>query len=336
LKIIHLHSNVEWGGGEEQILLLAASLKSDDYFEPCIYTPANGLLFERAKEAGLKVYDFSELENADCTNAILHAHDSAALNAGQKLKAPLVYTRRIISPLGKSFFSRRKYSPAKIDQLVAVSETVKEVLVKGGYPADKIKVVQDALDLNLLDAVKPVQEKLPSPRICGLGKLSPKKNWKFFIDVMAELKEREKLVYGFIAGEGPERKALETQISRQGLQHQMKLLGFRKDALGLLKASDILLFPSLAEGASVSIRQAMVLQVPVVCLDTSGCTESLNGYGWIAESATVAEAADLIETILSGPDQAASRTAAGRADACSRFSLAVYTEAMREIYSECI
>ena len=160
MKILHLHSNKEWGGGEEQILLLAQGLvKKGVMVEIC--SPGEGLLFQRAHEVGIDVSDFNHISLGALEGVMVHAHDSASLKVAKKTNRPIVYTRRIMSPLRKSIFSKLKYSPKRIHQMVAISETVKQVLIGGGYPSGKIKVVHCSQDTPLrgLEAIANIRQR---------------------------------------------------------------------------------------------------------------------------------------------------------------------------------
>jgi glycosyltransferase involved in cell wall biosynthesis len=50
----------------------------------------------------------------------------------------------------------------------------------------------------------------------------------------------------------------------------VKLLGWRDDAIALLKSSDIFLFPSFREGLSKALMEAMAAGLPVICSDIRG------------------------------------------------------------------
>ena len=52
LRIAHLHTNSSWGGGESQLLALAVRLQARGIFTVLV-TPAHGMLYPRARRAGL-------------------------------------------------------------------------------------------------------------------------------------------------------------------------------------------------------------------------------------------------------------------------------------------
>ena len=152
--VAHLNTGKEWGGGENQVFNLVRHMVEAGS-RNTIFAPQGGELFSRAAAAGLPTKSmpagawlsrFSpghmRLAQA-CRESgvdIIHAHDSHALDAGiavsRQLRIPLVYTRRVASPLRRNPFSRRKYSSRNISAVIAISETVKNVFLKSGYPAE--------------------------------------------------------------------------------------------------------------------------------------------------------------------------------------------------------
>ena len=146
------------------------------------------------------------------------------------------------------------------------------------------------------------------------------------------MKDRKPDIQWLIAGEGPERENLERLAKDAGVSSRVHLLGMRTDAASILKTLDILFSPSVAEGAGVTIREAMVLGTPVVAVDAPGSMESLAGHGWSVKDGDVEGAAKAITDILS--DQSNTRTVCeeARASAISRFSFDGAVEGTFKVY----
>lgn len=295
-RVAQLHTNLNWGGGESQLLALAIRLQARGLFT-VLATPPRGALYPRARRAGLRVLALDDtraarrqllldLQEFDLTH--LNAHDSGATTLGHWLRrhlgVPLILTRRIASPLRRNPFSRWKYSPRRLEAVIAISRTVRDVMVLGGYPAHRIQVVGDGVDVAALAQI-PLEPHLRAPYgtdflVGGLGRLSWKKNWMLMVRA-AEILARDSFpVQWLIAGDGPDHVALADAIRAAGLQGCFHLPGFRDDATRLLRQFDVLCVPSRMEGASVTVREAMAMGVPVVAADAPGVVESLAGHGW--------------------------------------------------------
>ena len=338
LRIAHLHANREWGGGETQLLALVRRTQARGLFT-VLATPPDGVLFERARRAGLRVLPFAvrggavrqlALDLSEFGLTHLHAHDSASTALGirlrRTLRVPLVLTRRVASPLRRNPFSRWKYSPRRLDGVIAISGTVRDVMVGSGYPADRIQIAPSGVDIDSLARIPADPE---FRRACGdgfliggIGKLSAKKNWIRMVRA-AEILAREEAFPArwVLAGDGPERESLQTAIAQAGLADRFQLLGFRPDATPLLRQFDLLCFPSRMEGASVTVREAMALGVPVVAADAPGVVESLAGHGWLATGDEPAAMADAIRQVFQDSAARQARIAAARRHAQAHYDL---------------
>ena len=67
-----------------------------------------------------------------------------------------------------------------------------------------------------------------------------------------------------IVGEGPLRGKLELLIKHLNVEREVRLLGFREDIGDLLNASDLIVLPSLWEGLSIALLEAMAASKPIV------------------------------------------------------------------------
>jgi glycosyltransferase involved in cell wall biosynthesis len=352
--VAHLNTGKEWGGGENQVFNLVRHLVEAGS-RNTIFAPQGGELFLRAAAAGLSTKSmpagawlsrfppgYMRLAQA-CRESgvdIIHAHDSHALDAGiavsRQLGIPLVYTRRVASPLRQNPLSRRKYSSRNISAVIAISETVKDVFLKSGYPAERVHVVPTAIDADRLSRTQADPDLRSTYNsdylVGGLGKLSRKKNWQFLIKVAAFMKDRKPDIQWLIAGEGPERRNLERLARDAGVSSRVHLLGTRMNAVSILKTLDILFSPSVAEGAGVTIRESMVLGTPVVAVDAPGSMESLAGHGWSVKNGDIEGAARAITEILSDKSRTKTVCEEARASAARRFSFDGAVEGALEVY----
>jgi glycosyltransferase EpsD len=107
--------------------------------------------------------------------------------------------------------------------------------------------------------------------LISIGELNQNKNHSTTLRALKFLLDRGiDNFYYIICGIGNKRDALLTQIATAGLETHVKLLGWRDDAIALLKSSDIFLFPSFREGLSKALMEAMAAGLPVICSDIRG------------------------------------------------------------------
>lgn len=113
-----------------------------------------------------------------------------------------------------------------------------------------------------------------------------------------------------LAGDGPERKTIESCVQENHLENRIRLLGERTDISELLQISDIFLLTSKSEGIPLTILEAFASGVPVVATDVGGIPEVINTEknGLLAASGDFRQIALHLEKILKNPDTAAQIT----------------------------
>jgi glycosyltransferase involved in cell wall biosynthesis len=103
-----------------------------------------------------------------------------------------------------------------------------------------------------------------------------------------------------VAGEGPERPALEALAKKLGIGDRVRFLGAVADIPGLLRALDVFALSSLIEGLPGSMLEAMATELPVVATSVGGVVDAIrngeNGYRVPScDPAALGAALDLVE-----------------------------------------
>lgn len=103
----------------------------------------------------------------------------------------------------------------------------------------------------------------------SVGECIKRKNHSDAIRAISRLKELSNIHY-LIVGDGEEVKNLKKLSSSLGIEKKVHFLGYRNDANYIMKSCDLYLFPSIQEGLSVALMQAMACGLPVVCSKIRG------------------------------------------------------------------
>ena len=141
MRILHLDAGKEMRGGQWQVLRLVEGLAAAGV-ESTLLARQDAPLYTAARKQGWRVEPLGVTRAFGCLrgHTLIHAHDARSHSLGAFLRGrPLVVSRRVSFPVG----SRWKYGRAR--RYLAVSEFVKQVLVKGGVPEEKISVVYDGV-----------------------------------------------------------------------------------------------------------------------------------------------------------------------------------------------
>lgn len=96
-----------------------------------------------------------------------------------------------------------------------------------------------------------------------VGSFSTPKNHLFLIEVFNEIRKRKDNCQLWLAGNGNLKAEVEAKVRNLHLDSHVKFLGQRNDANRLYQGMDVMIFPSLWEGLSVSIVEAQASSLPV-------------------------------------------------------------------------
>lgn len=157
-------------------------------------------------------------------------------------------------------------------KVVAVSDSIKETLIKNGIPSAKIEVLKNGVRVTKAELSNEdktaLREQLgigaDSFCILNAGRLARQKAQWTLIEAAALLKSKGIDFRVLIVGEGDFRKELEEKVELYNLQQHVCLLGFRSDMPELLAIANAFALPSLDEGMPMSLLEAAAAEVPVV------------------------------------------------------------------------
>lgn len=168
----------------------------------------------------------------------------------------------------------------KYDRIFAVSDEVRKAFL-GVYP--ECGKVTDVFH-NILDA-EAIRRKAGSGegfadgydgmRILSVGRLTAQKAFEVSIQAMKLLKERGERVRWYVLGDGDQRRALEEQVRRLGLEEDFLMPGAVDNPYPYMAQADIYVHASRFEGKSIAIQEAQILGKAILVSDCSGNREQV-------------------------------------------------------------
>lgn len=245
---------------------------------------------------------------------------------------------------------RRAYSPF-VSRYIAVSRDLERYLVERvGIAAPRVVHVCNGVDTERFrprrfDDRLPVGCPFDRRRhwlVGTVGRLDPVKDQvnlaRAFVTLVRETpaaRERMRLV---LAGDGPLRPEVERAIDEAGVRPLVWFAGERADVPEVLRSLDCFVLPSLGEGISNTILEAMASGVPVVATQVGGNAELVSdGYtGTLVPPADSAALARAIAAHFLDPVTAHRHGAAGRQRALGSFSLQGMVDRYHELYSSAL
>ena len=185
MRILHLDAGREMRGGQWQVLRLIEGLAAAGV-ESTLLARQDAPLYTAARKLGWRVEPLGVTRALGCLrgHSLIHAHDARSHSLGAFLRGrPLVVSRRVAFPVG----SHWKYGRAR--RYLAVSGFVKNVLMRGGVPEEKISVVYDGV---------PILEVSHGKQVLGLEKdsaLLARMGLRMVVNLEEEIAEAAVLVY---------------------------------------------------------------------------------------------------------------------------------------------
>ena len=114
--------------------------------------------------------------------------------------------------------------------------------------------------------------------VITVGRLTKAKGFDRLLNVHKRLINEGINYHLYILGEGEERPTLEKFINENQLGATVSLLGFHSNPYKYMKAADLFVCSSRAEGYSLVVAESLILEVPVIATNCTGPCELL-GFG---------------------------------------------------------
>jgi len=228
------------------------------------------------------------------------------------------------APLGV----RRRAADAKF--VVSISEFNRRLLGKLAPDSAPVHVVHCGVDTDLYRPAAHAPPRIGTVRALCVASLREKKGHRVLFEALAKEPALDRIEVD-LAGDGPLRAELQQLAERLGLASRIRFHGdlTEKVVAEMLRSADIFVLPSVVErngdteGIPVALMEAMAAGLPVVTSRLSGVPELVRQgeTGLLADPGDVSGLADRLTELLSEPDAAVARAAAGRALVECEFSL---------------
>lgn len=178
--------------------------------------------------------------------------------------------------------------------VVAVSNAVRERLIRAGVNSERVRLISNGVDLRPFAGPPfepPAAERI---RVGWVGRLSSEKGCDLFIRAAAQVLQELPSVEFWIAGDGPLREELQSLISGLGISENVRLLGRQNDMPAFFRSLQLLVSSSRTEGLPIALLEGMAAGLPLVAtrvgevptLVLHGITGTLLPVGDVAALAT--------------------------------------------------
>ncbi len=260
---------------------------------------------------------------------LFHGHLASALLRVLGRRAPTVWSYHAAAP--RRWLRRRAFYrlfSGTADAHVFVSEAVREYRHRPACACANERVIHNGADLGPFLAVEPT----PGPVFGGVGRLVPEhKGFDLLIRAFARLARERDDVRLRIAGDGPERPALEELARQEGVADRVELVGFVDDVAGFLAGVSVFANPSRWEAFGNTLVEGMAAGLPCIASRVQGLPEiGADLVRWVEPG----DVDDLYEALkeTAGVSCTAERIAAQRRRMVEGFSREAMTAKYLELY----
>lgn len=363
ITVTHLIYNLEFGGSQRTLLALWRHRPADWLnYHFCALT-SGGPMEKRLLDTGApvhilnkpkgffpfaiaKVYDFLRLTKTD----ILHVHDLST--QGYALPAALLagVNRRVTSyhsvaqTLSPGQLRIARLSAKGYDVVHTVGDNVSESLQKAGFSSDKLLCIKNGIvldDFPMTDEQTQKQAKgklgiSDLPVVGAVGRFVEKKNLGSVIRAIGELHKKGRKVFLLIAGDGPLKENLQSLAESLCDPGLYRFLSPTPNVLELYRAMDIFALPSVDEGISQVVLEAMATGACVIAAKNAQSAEIIEDekQGVLLADTNEGHLASSIESLLLNDNQRREIRTAAREKVERSFSFEFTNREYLKMYRE--
>jgi L-malate glycosyltransferase len=373
IGIVFVIGSLMTGGAEGQLALLAAGLDRQRFRPAVICLESGGPHEDTLKAAGIpyevigyegfrifryplrtlrqlfRVVGLMRRYRPRIVHAQLFWAYVIGADAARLAGVPFVIASRLglghfRASLPRSWVALERGATRRTDLVIANSLAVAEDASKGeAIPANKLAVVYNGIDTH---SFRPRSETETWETRASLGvgasaqvvtvvaNLIHYKGHRYLLEAWPTVLDRFPDAVLALVGEGPLRPVLQEQAARLGVGHSVRLLGTRLDVPDILAASDLVVHPSLEEGFSNAVLEAMAAGKGVIATDVGGNREAVvhDETGLLVPPADAPALAGAMITLLENPERRQRLGRAGRARVERRFDVGSMVRAYADVY----
>ena len=318
------------GGGIEKTLLAGARFHEGAGYRSVLafVHPASDPGFEklRSRGAALRVelhdraetFPFSPLTVAWFARLcrehgvdIWHAHDYKTDLIGLLLQPLLGFS--LVSTLHgwsedtrrtRLYFALDRRVIRRYEQVIAVSSELHAEARRLGVPSERLSLIENGVDTEEYRFSGGPRSSAGTLHIGAAGRLTPEKGFLELIAAVEALLEEGHDIRLSIAGDGPQRGALEERIRASRHSARLALVGFIDDMRTFYAELHLFCLSSLREGLPNVVLEAMAMSLPVVATTAGGLSTFLRDGddALLCAPGSPAALADALRTAIASPE----------------------------------
>jgi len=238
------------------------------------------------------------------------------------------------------FLTYQLYAPflANYDQVIVFSYLQRDLLIRLGVPSERLAVIPNGVDTQKYSPGSSsvnLKQQLNAQQIyLYMGRISPEKNLETLLKAwkLSQMKPENKLL---IVGDGISTSSLKPIY---GEDLDIFWLGFIADEqrrINILRAADVFILPSLVEGLSLSLLEAMSCSLACLATDAGADEEVLKGAGIVLNTQRVfSQLKTLLPVFSDNPDLIFPLKQKSRQRVLERYTLSENISQLENLYNQ--
>ena len=308
IRLLFVIGTLEIGGAETQLAELVSRLDRTRFDPALCCLGETGPLGPRIEASGARLYALGfrgfkqrsyaasfphvvrtlwrfwrtiRMERPDILHAMLFWAYVLSAFVGRAARVPVIVASRRSLGHFKSekphFLLLERMANRLTDLVLANSAAVRaDAIRQERLDPKRVLVIYNGLDFNRFPAPKEIGAALPhQPKVLVVANLIAYKGHRYFLDAWPGVVRRFPGARALLAGQGPMLDALREQARDLGVAASVDFLGRRSDVPALLAGCDLYVHPSLEEGYSNAVLEAMAAGLPIVATAVGGTMEAI-------------------------------------------------------------
>jgi glycosyltransferase involved in cell wall biosynthesis len=131
-----------------------------------------------------------------------------------------------------------------------------------------------------------------------VGRLIKRKGIEFLLEAFAKAnKQLQKKYQVWLVGEGPERRKLQLLAEKLQISQSIKFLGIKnkEELVMIYNRAKIFVLPSLNEGMSNALLEAMACGLPIIISNVGGSSQLIKGNGLVVRKGSALDIKNTLE-----------------------------------------
>ena len=337
-RVLFVSNPSAFSGAEQSLCQLVGQIDGRRFEKVCLIA-MDGLFAERLREAGTTVIcrheDFGRytVDNFHYSLSILRRIRPSIIHMNGLSGLPVIYAATILGiPIVQHvrtalIESYNEYLKSA-DAIIAISEFVKEELLRFNVPKERVHLIYDAVDpehfrKSLFDAHE-IRRQFgipPNAKIAlMIARFHPSKRHDVLLKAAAKVRTKVPSFHLILVGEALEPDSfnhfdvMHEQAKNLGLRKSTTWLRFVPDIRLLQAAADVLVLCSDREGLGQCVVESMAMELPVIVPNSGGPREIVRDRecGFVVESGNIDALAQAMIEALTNKDECTRHARAGR------------------------